>query len=83
MASQRFYLFGDDPSTERSILLGEKNELKSLQKALAEVYNVAGKQGTYNRSSRNIHSAIFMLIPVFRAWVSELYTGSRIDKRYH
>ncbi|RDW60722.1 hypothetical protein BP6252_12105 [Coleophoma cylindrospora] len=44
MATQKFYLFGDAPSTAIEILVGEKGDLKALQTTLAATFHIAGKQ---------------------------------------
>jgi cytochrome P450 len=42
--TQSFHLFGDDPSTAKSVQLGEKQDLVALKKLLVNAFRIAGKQ---------------------------------------
>ncbi len=48
MATQAFYLVNDDRATARAITLSEKDDLKSLQKTVADLFHIAGKQGMFD-----------------------------------
>ncbi|TVY32774.1 Cytochrome P450 [Lachnellula subtilissima] len=57
MATQSFYLVNDNPATARAIILSEKDDLKSLQKTVADFLQVAGKQeiGFQNKERALVH----------------------------
>jgi len=50
MATQSFYLLNNDPATARAITLSEKDDLKFLQKTIANLFQIAGKQGMFEIS---------------------------------
>ena len=46
MATQGFYLVGDEINTARHIPLSQIEDLASLKKTLAGFFHIVGKQGT-------------------------------------